>query len=404
MADTLKVLITDEDPDSRVDARKALQRAQLDVAGEVGYGTAAVSVALDTRPDLILLAVEEPVRRPLETAEALANALPETPFIFYSSMNDPEAVRRSMVFGARDYIIKPVQSTRLLESINTVLLQEERRHMRRAGQLTGGEGRGSVIAVTGAKGGIGKTVISVNLALALQQETGRSVVILDADTEFGDVATMLDLASWGNENDPLPILDRLDRDSIREFVSAHSSGVHVLALPPSDDGTAGWTSESLRRVIELLAQTYDFVIVDTSGAFDGAVRACMEASTLTLIVTTGEVSSIRDTVIAMRRVGNWQIGADRVKLLLNRGARVNGFKVGDLQEAVGHEVFWEVPHDAHMPLAVQYGRPVVLEGKSAAARNLTGLARRLAGTKRSLVEQSEPRASGWNILTKWSKS
>src|SRR4030095_9156810 len=148
----------------------------------------------EAHPDIILIAVEEPVRRPLETAEALANALPETPFIFYSSLNDPEAIRRSMVFGARDYVVKPVQSSRLLESINTVLLQEERRHMRRAGQLTGAEARGSVITITGAKGGIGKTVVNVNLALTLLRETGRSVVILDGDTEFGDVATMLDVA------------------------------------------------------------------------------------------------------------------------------------------------------------------------------------------------------------------
>lgn len=196
MADVLRVLITDEDPDSRVETRKALQRAQLEIAAEVGFGTSAVSAALEARPDIILLAVEDPVRRPLETAEALANALPDTPFIFYSSMNSPDAVRRSMVFGAREYIVKPVQAARLLEAVNTVLVQEERRHMRRAGQLAGIEGRGSVIAVTGAKGGIGKSVISVNLGLALRQETGRSVVVLDADTEFGDVATMLDVVPF----------------------------------------------------------------------------------------------------------------------------------------------------------------------------------------------------------------
>jgi pilus assembly protein CpaE len=404
MAETLKILITDEDPDSRVEARKALQRAELAVAGEVGYGTAAVSVALETRPDIILLAVEEPVRRPLETAEALANALPETPFIFYSSLNDPEAIRRSMVFGARDYVVKPVQSSRLLESINTVLLQEERRHMRRAGQLTGAEARGSVITVTGAKGGIGKTVISVNLALTLIRETGQSVVILDGDTEFGDVATMLDLTPAHNAADLLPVIDRLDRDSIREFVEVHSTGVHVLPGVSSEDGTVRWDADTLRRAIDLLAQTYDFVIVDTAGAFDSTVRACLEASTLTLVVTTGEVSSIRDTATAMRRLRTWRIDSDRVKLLLNRGSRANGFKLADLQEAVGHEVFWELPHDSKMATAIQFGQPVAIAGTSPAARNLATLARRLAGTKRSLVEQPEVKAPAWNVLARWSRA
>src|SRR5579871_1406288 len=125
MANVLKLLVVDEDPDSRVLTRRALQRAQLESAGEVGYGAAAVSLALTVHPDIILIAVEEPVTRPLETAEALANALPETAFIVYSSLTDAESIRRAMVFGARDYVLKPIQSALLLQAINTVLVQQE---------------------------------------------------------------------------------------------------------------------------------------------------------------------------------------------------------------------------------------------------------------------------------------
>src|ERR1044071_7727465 len=109
MAGALNILIVDEDPDSRVITRRAVQRAQLDLAGEGDARAAAVTLALSVQPDIILLALEEPVGRPLETAEALANALPDTPFIMYSSLNDAQSVRRSMVFGAGDYLLKPVQ-------------------------------------------------------------------------------------------------------------------------------------------------------------------------------------------------------------------------------------------------------------------------------------------------------
>src|SRR5215207_1644388 len=126
MAEALRVLIVDEDLDSRVATKRAVQRAHLDLAGEVGYGTGAVSYALDARPDCILLAVEEPTARALETADALANALQDTPFIVYSSIFDPEAVRRAMVRGARDYMVKPVQASRLTEAINAVLEELER--------------------------------------------------------------------------------------------------------------------------------------------------------------------------------------------------------------------------------------------------------------------------------------
>jgi len=404
MADALRVLITDEDPDSRVETRKAVQRAELEIAAEVGLGTAAVSVALEARPDIILLAVEPPIQRPLETAEALANALPETPFIIYSSMNDPEAIRRSMVFGAREYIVKPVQSTRLLEAVNTVLVQEERRHMRRAGQMAGLDGRGSVITVSGAKGGIGKSVISVNLALALRRETGRSVVVLDADTEFGDVATLLDVVPFHTLKEVFRAIEGLDRATILKFVTSHSSGVDILAAPVDGDGCDVPPPETFKRIVDVLAQTYDFVVIDTPGSMNATVRACIDASTLTLIVTTGEVSSIRDTAIAMRRLTGLGAEGDKLKVLLNRGSRVNGFRMEDLKQAVGQDIFWELPFDKHMAVAVQYGQPVVIEGKSPGARNLIDLGRRIAGTKRSLIAQAEPRAPWGVMFGRWSRA
>ncbi len=137
MAGALKLLIVDEDPDRRINTRKAALRVQFGVAGEVGYGTKAVSLALDIQPDILLISVEEPVRRPLETAEALANVLPNTPIIIYSSIDDAQSVRRAMLMGARDYIVQPVQPEQLLETINTVLGQEERRQMRLAASRFG---------------------------------------------------------------------------------------------------------------------------------------------------------------------------------------------------------------------------------------------------------------------------
>jgi pilus assembly protein CpaE len=390
MADILKVLIADEDPDSRVNTRKAIQRAQLGLGGEVGYGTEAVSVALDARPDIILVAVEEPSARPLETVEALANALPDTPIIIYSSINDAEAVRRSMVFGARDYIVKPVRSTRLSEAVNTVLVQEEIRQMRRAGQLLTGHGRGTVITVTGAKGGIGKTVIAVNLALALHRETGKRVVILDADTQFGDVATMLDMSPGRTVADLLRQRDGASRESVRDILTTHGSGLEVLAAPSDDDGWTAYDGDDLRRIVDLLAQTHDFIVIDTAGSFDAYVRAAVEASTLTLVITTGEVSSVRDTAAAIRRLESWGVDGSRAKVLLNRGARVGGFQVDELREALKRDVFWELPYDRRFPLSVQLGQPVLLmDGGSAAARNLTSLARLIAGTRRSLVQQPD---------------
>ena len=398
MAEALRILIADEDPDSRVTTRKTLQRAQLGVAGETGFGTQAISFALQLRPDVILVAAEDPVARPLETAESLANALPDTPIILYSSQQDSEAVRRGMLLGARDYLFKPLQSAPLRAAIIRALEQEERRQMRRAGHLISSEARGTVVTVTGAKGGIGKSVLSVNLALALRQETGKSVAILDADTQFGDIATMLDLAPTVTISDLAPKIRDTSRQSIREFLTPHASGIDVLAAPVDEESWMQFDRELLKKLIDLLAQIHEFVIIDTSGSFDGFVRTCVNASTLTLIVTTTEVSSVRDTGVAVRRLDKWGIDPDRALFVLNHGARTSGVSASEVRKAIGREIFWEIPFDKHMPPSVQVGQPLVFQQrKSPSAESIRSLARRIAGTNRSLTDAPKP-APAWRRL------
>ncbi|MGE5596922.1 MAG: AAA family ATPase [Hyphomicrobiales bacterium] len=386
MAQAIRVLIVDEDPDSRVATRKSLQRSQLDVAGETGFGTEAVSLASETRPDAILIAIEEPVARPLETAEALANVLPATPVLIYSSLSDAESVRRAMLFGARDYLVKPLQSGQVRDAVYRSLEQEERRQMRRAGQLAALSARGSVISVIGAKGGIGKSVVSVNLALALRRETGKRVLVIDADTQFGDVATMLDLRPAIDAGVLLRHIDTLDRGSIRDYVTPAPVDIEVLASN-EDDPWADCTRESWERLIDVAAQVYEFVVVDTSGSFDQFVRGCAETSTLNLLVTSGEVSSIRDTGAAVRRLARWNVSPDRVRLVLNHTGRGSGVSRADIETGIGREVFWELPFDRSVGESVQLGRPVLFSPNSRMAAATVQLARLVAGTRTAIGER-----------------
>src|SRR5439155_12248888 len=99
----------------------------------------------------------------------------------------------------------------------------------RAG-LAGVRGRGTVITIAAAKGGVGKSMLTVNLAAALSWEPGRSIVVLDADTHFGDVAPLLDLVPTTTVADLTQNCQRLDRGNIRQFVTRHeASGVAILA-------------------------------------------------------------------------------------------------------------------------------------------------------------------------------
>jgi len=402
VATKVRILLADEDPDSRVELRRAIQRAQLTSAGEVGFGMSAISYALETRPDIIILSMEEPVARPLETAERLTQALPETPLIVVSSLTDPGMIRRAMLAGARDYLFKPLQAAQLLESITTVLEQQERRQLIRSGQVQRPAGRGTVVLVTGAKGGIGKTVVAVNLALALRLQAGQSVVLVDADNTFGDVATMLDIRPEATIVDVFPVADRLDREGIRRYLTPHPSGVQVLAGPPDGGGWEGVNIEAVKKVIDHLAQLFDFVVVDTAGSFDRTVRSLAEVATLILVVTSGEVSSIRDTAGGLARLQMWGIDPARIKVILNRTVSGDGIKPADIKQGLGHDIFWEIPYDRAVGQSVQLGEPLVLNSAgSATARRMRELALRVAGLRRPTTPPAaEPKPKSGSLLSR----
>ncbi len=271
MPKNLEVVVIDPDVNSRADTNRALVMAHFEVSGEAGYGIDAVTMAREKNPDIIVLAMEEPVARASQTMGSLSDALPETPIIVYSSLSDAASVRRAMVSGARDYLVKPPRPEELARAIYSVLEQEERRRTRLTGDTASSAARGTVITVFGAKGGIGKTTISTNLATALCPNTNSAITIIDMDTRFGDVAIMMDVVVEYSIADVGRAIDSVDRDTIREYLVQHSSGVQILPAPLHPTEWGALHRHHIARVIELLAQTHDYVVVDTPGAFNELV-------------------------------------------------------------------------------------------------------------------------------------
>jgi Flp pilus assembly CpaE family ATPase len=207
---------------------------------------------------------------------------------------------------------------------------------------------------------------------------------------------MLDVAPSTDIGHLLRDIDTLDRAKLNDYLLRTEEGLAVLA--GSREAANVWEDarpEQLRAIVDLLAVSNDFVVVDTSGAMDRHVRALIDASTLVLLVTTGEVSSVRDTNAGLARLESWGVPEDKVKVVLNRGARAEGFQVNDLEEAIGRPVFWELPRDQAIGRSVQVGRPVVIERPSSpAARNIEALAQAIGGN----VANDKRRSSGIGLL------
>ena len=171
MARNPSVLVIDPDPEVRFQVRRLLGQVPFAFGAEFAPGMEAVVGAADAKPDIVLCGLREPALRVLQTIESLVDTLPQVPVIVYSESGDFALVRKAMLAGARDFLRAPIKPEELHRSLTGALESEERRRLRATGDAVGGP-HGRLITVFGAKGGVGKSTLATNLAVALVLRCG----------------------------------------------------------------------------------------------------------------------------------------------------------------------------------------------------------------------------------------
>ena len=393
MAKNARVLLVDEDVESRGDVQRRLVKSQFVVVGACGYGAQAVSLASELAPEAVLVGVEEPMARPLQTIEALCGVLSYVPVIAYSSRTDAESARRAVLAGARDYLTKPFKPGQPAQSILAALDQVKSRQARESGQTAQPIASGIVITVYGAKGGIGKTTIAANLATALAQVTGGSVALADMDTKFGDVAIMMDIPVERTIVELARRADELDRELVRDYLVHHSSQVRVLPAPfePSEWHTI--KPPQMEKIIAVLAQTHDFVVLDTAATFDDLVAVALDKANIVLLVTSMDISSIKNTVVVLKLLASSSFPQEKVKLTINHASATNSLKEEDVKSVLNQEVFWRIPYDEGVGASVQLGKPVVMaRPRARVSQSILDLAAVLSGKESTLQPNGR---GGW---------
>ena len=392
MAAPIKVLLVDDGPDSRVTLKRLLSGSAFAVAGESGAGAEAVALARESRPDAILVSLEEPVARPLKSIETLTIAAPETPVVVVSSLGDKDYLRRAMVAGARDFIGQPLTEDELEKTITTVVDTERKRRSLSQDVLENGQ-RGELIAVYAGKGGIGRTTIATNLAVAISVEAKQKqrVAIVDLDMLLGDVAIMLDVTPERTIADLVPLIDKLDPELLRSFLHVHSSGIKVLCAPTRVEDSEVLNPDRVRRILDVLVRTFDYVIVDLPRTLDDRVVTTLDMANMVLLLTTYDVPALKSTKVCLDTLRGWRYTEDKLKLVINHANRPNGLAPGEAERALDYPIYWKVPSDYAVAGSSNQGKPFVQAQPAAKiAQNLTGLGATLMGAtsqNRSLLSR-----------------
>ena len=238
-----------------------------------------------------------------------------------------------------------------------------------------------VIVVVSPKGGSGKTAVSSNLAVALAQRHPGRVVAVDLDVQFGDLATALSLTPE-HTLAQLARTTQIDATTVKLLLTPYEHGLYVLAgaHDPVDADSISHTHVS--TVLPLLAQNFDYVIVDTPAGLDERTLAALECATDLLLVSSLDVTSIRSLRKALDALDHIGVKAER-RLVLNRADAKVGLNPSDAEEAIGMKISCSIPSSREIPLSLNLGTPVVIsEPKSAVAKQLQQLAQLYAPARR----------------------
>src|SRR6202795_4451988 len=337
-----KILVVDDDPNVQRLLQYTLKQEGYDVV-IASDGTEGFRMWDAEAPDLILLDVMLPKLDGYQVAAKIrAEEGPSThvPIIMLTAEREVEQKDRELRAGDDDYLIKPFHPAELLARIKSLLARFAPRE-----SLLARPPLGRVLALYGAKGGVGTTTIAINAAIALHRELGRKVCLIDGNLQFGDHRVFLDLGLDRKSIVDIVTAPNIDQDLVRQVLVKHDSGIDLLLAPPSPETAELVTPEHMPLIIDQLRGLYDYVLVDIDKRLDDINLGVLESADTMFVGMTADLSCLKNVRLVLETIGHLGYESSKVQLVLNRSNAFTGISVknaeGALKRTIDHQIINE---------------------------------------------------------------
>lgn len=316
---------------------------------------------------------------------------PNVVTIMVSNDTSFDLAKRVIDSGAVGYISPIPDPSRFCEEIKKIYYNEQSR-LSMLLENSGVQRKAEVITVFGTKGGIGKTTLAVNLAVALSRKKAK-VAILDLDLQFGDSHMFLGLDVKETIVELLQEQKVPTIDSVRNYFALHSSGVQVLCAPTSPEYAEGISASLISPVINILRTYYDYIIIDTSSDFSELNLLLLEEASTILYVTGLDISLLNNSKKGLLLLDSLNIKG-KVKVVVSRDFK-GDISIYDVEKIMDQSVMARIPNDySEAVRALNQGVPIVSGvNKSPIAKEIIRLSDLLDPIKRNEDQKSKNKIS-----------
>ncbi|MGH3345571.1 MAG: AAA family ATPase [Nocardioides sp.] len=312
---------------------------------------------LANRPEeyVVVLGPHVELTDALSLADGMRLTRPSTGVVLVREEVDAQTLREAMHAGIRDVL--PLNEADLIKAA-----------VDRSYQLYvalrgpgGAMHQGRIVTVFSPKGGVGKTTVSVNLALALADKGARKVCLVDLDLAFGDVAITLQLFPSHTIEHAIGSEDAIDAPLLESLLTRHADSVMVLAAPNHPDVRERVSPMLVSRVLKALRESFDYIVVDTAPAFDEQTLTALDETDEIVILATLDVPTLKNVKVALETLEMLDIARDHRHLLLNRADDNVGLGADRVESILGMPVATMVETSMDIAAATNAGQPIMVQ-------------------------------------------
>ena len=370
----IKIIVVDDVKEMRDMIEKMLASSDLDyeLIGLCENGHEVINLMKKKRADIVLMDINMPILNGLETTQMIVELYPQTRVIMMSVQHESEYLKKAMLAGAKAYIMKPVDMDELIETIK--LTYERYQFLDKTPTQDIQNHDAEIISFFSAKGGVGKSVLALNISLIMHEKFNKKVLLIDLDLQFGDIALMI------NKQSELTIKELFDDspitsfESIKPYLYKYKENCDMLFAPKDPESAEYISNEQIKSILDILKKHYDVIIIDTGVNYDEVTLNALDISDQIIIVSNLEVTGLKNTKLSLRVMQSLNYDESKVKILINMSHEKFGVTKANVQKAFNFSILGYIPEDIKLVRnSINTGIPLVASKNSSLYKPLLSI-------------------------------